>query len=32
MAFSPNGFMNQVVSNGQEPIMRHVNMIAADLT
>jgi hypothetical protein len=32
MAFSPNGFLNQVLSNGQEPSMRHVNMIAVDLT
>jgi hypothetical protein len=29
MAFSPNGFLNQVLSNGQEPIMGHVNIIAA---
>jgi hypothetical protein len=29
MVFSPNGFLNQVLSNGQEPIMGHVNIIAA---
>jgi hypothetical protein len=29
MDFSPNGFLNQVLGNAQELIMRHVNMIAA---
>jgi hypothetical protein len=29
MAFSPNGFLNQVLSNGQEPIMGYINIIVA---